>query len=449
MNEPPRTQYAKSGDLHIAYQVVGDGPIDLMLISEWHLPLDGRWQEPTVARPMRRLATFSRLISFDKRGIGCSDPVPLSTESAIEEWMDDARTVLDATGSECAVLFAANESGPVGLLFAATYPDRTSALILANTIPRWLRDDAYPWGIPAVAQDRLVGRVAEDWSGGADVKKQSPTLAKDDRLRTWWLSGRRLQASPATAQAIYRTLGATDVRHVLPSIQAPTLVIHRQGSYATRVEHGRYLAQNIPAAKYVELPGDDLFWWVGDSDAVVDEIEEFLTGVRPVAETDRVLATVLFTDIVGSTERAAELGDRRWRELLDRHDEVVRRELERHRGREVKVVGDEFVATFDGPARAIRCACAISDAVHSLGLDVRAGLHTGEIELRGDDIAGVAVHIGARVTALAGPGEVLVSGAVPPLVAGSGLEFEDRGTRELKGVPGDWRIYAVTPRLRA
>jgi pimeloyl-ACP methyl ester carboxylesterase len=261
MIEPPRTQYAKNGDLHIAYQVAGEGPIDLMLISEWHLPLDGRWQEPTVARPMRRLATFSRLISFDKRGIGCSDPVPLSTVSAIEEWMDDARTVLDAAGSERAALLAANESGAVALLFAATYPERTAALILANTIPRWLRDDSYPWGMPSDAQDRLIARVAEDWSGGADVKKQSPSLAKDDRLQTWWLSGRRLQASPATAQAIYRTLGATDVRHVLPSIQAPTLVVHRQGSYSARVEHGRYLAKHIPGAKYVELPGEDLFWW--------------------------------------------------------------------------------------------------------------------------------------------------------------------------------------------
>lgn len=444
MTEPPPIRYAKNGDLHIAYQVVGDGPMDLVLISEWHLPLDARWQEPTVARPLYRLAAFSRLISFDKRGIGCSDPVPLSAVSAIEEWMDDARTVLDAVGSERAALLAANESGPVAMLFAATYPERTAALILANTIPRWLRDDTYPWGMPGVAQDRLVGWVAEDWSTGVDVKKQSPMLANDQRIRTWWLSGRRLQASPATAQAIYRTLGATDVRHVLSSIQAPTLLVHRDRSYAVRVEHGRYLAENIPEAKYVELPGEDMFWWAGDSDAIVDEIEEFLTGVRPAPEPDRVLATVLFTDIVGSTERATELGDRRWRELLDRHDEAVRRELERHRGKEVKVVGDEFVATFDGPARAIRCACAITEAVHPLGLEVRAGLHTGEVELRGEDIAGVAVHIGARVAALAGPGEVLVSGAVPPLVAGSGLEFEDRGTRELKGVPGEWRIFAVT-----
>jgi class 3 adenylate cyclase len=442
---PPQTRYATKGGLHIAYQVVGDGPIDLVLISEWHLPLDARWEEPMLARPMSRLAGFSRLISFDKRGIGCSDPVPLQAASAIEDWMDDLSLVLDALGSSRAALFAVNESGPVGMLFAATYPERTAALILANTIPRWLRADDYAWGIPADAHDRLVASVAEHWSTGADVEKMSPMLAGDRRVKTWWLAGRRLQASPATAQAIYQALGATDVRHVLPAIQVPTLILQHSASYAVRVEHGRYMAKTIPRAKYVELPGRDLFWWASEADAVVDEVEEFLTGVRPAPEPDRVLATVLFTDIVGSTERASELGDHRWRALLDEHDSLVRRELERYRGREVKVVGDAFLATFDGPARAIHCACAISGAVHGLGLEVRAGLHTGEIELRGDDIAGVAVHIGARVAALAGPGEVFVSGAVPPLVAGSGLKFTDQGPQELKGVPGVWTVFAVQP----
>lgn len=441
--DAPQTRFVRSGDLHVAYQVVGDGPIDLLLISEWHLPLDARWLEPIVARPLSRLAGFSRLISFDKRGIGCSDPVPAGTVLAIEEWMDDATAVLDAVGSRRAALFAANESGPVAMLFAATYPERTAALILANTIARWLREPGYPWGIPADAHDRLVAKVADDLSTGADLPWQSPTIANDPRLRSWWLAGRRLQASPATVQTLYHTLGATDVRHVLASIQAPALVVQRDRSYAARVEHGRYLAEHIPGAKYVELPGEDLFWWAADSNAIVDEVEEFLTGVRPAVEPDRVLATVLFTDIVGSTERAAQLGDRRWRDLLDRHDDGVRRSLERHRGREIKVVGDEFVATFDGPARAIRCGCAITDAAQALGLEVRAGVHTGEIELRGDDIAGMAVHIGARVAALAGPGEVLVSGAVPPLVAGSGLAFTDRGTHQLKGVPGEWTILVV------
>jgi len=443
--EPPLTCYARNGDLHIAYQLIGDGPIDLVLISEWHLPLDARWQEPSLARAMFRLAGFSRLISFDKRGIGCSDPVPLQAVSAIEDWMDDLDLVLDAVGSSRCALFAVNESGPVGVLFAATYPDRVAALILANTIPRWLRADDYPWGIPADAQDRLVASVADHWATGADLEKLSPWLAGDPRVGAWWLNGRRLQASPATAQAIYRTLGATDVRHVLPTIRVPTLVLHRTGCYAARAEHGRYMARSIPEAKYVELPGEELFWWAGDADAVVDEVEEFLTGVRPVPTPDRVLATVLFTDIVGSTARASTLGDRRWRALLDEHDTLVRRELERYRGREVKVVGDEFVATFDGPARAIQCACGIAKAVREIGLEVRSGLHTGEIELRGEDIAGLAVHIGARVAALAGPGEVLVSGAVPPLVAGSGLRFTDRGSRELKGVPGVWNVFAVDP----
>jgi len=442
--EPPPTRYAKKGDLHIAYQVVGDGPLDLVLISEWHLPLDARWQEPNLARALYRLAGFSRLISFDKRGIGCSDPVPLRAVSAIEDWMDDLALVLDTVGSSRAALFAVNESGPVGMLFAATYPDRTAALILANTIPRWLRSDDFPWGIPANAQETLVASVAEHWSTGADMEKICPSLSRDPRVKAWSLNGRRLQASPATAQAIYRTLGATDVRHVLPTIRVPTLILQRPACYAVRVEHGRYMAEHIPEAKYVEVAGEDLFWWAGDADAVVDEVEEFLTGVRPAATPDRVLATVLFTDIVGSTERASELGDHRWRALLDEHDTLVRRELERYRGREVKVVGDAFLATFDGPARAIQCACAIAEAVRGLGLEIRAGLHTGEIELRGEDIAGLAVHIGARVAALAGPGEVLVSGAVPPLVAGSGLTFTDRGSRELKGVPGAWNIFAAT-----
>jgi class 3 adenylate cyclase len=441
--EAPATRYTRSGDLHVAYQVVGDGPIDVLLISEWHLPLDARWQEPIVARPLSRLAGFSRLISFDKRGIGCSDPVPIDGVLAIEEWMDDAHAVLDAADSRQAVLLAANESGPVAMLFAATYPERTAGLVLANTIPCWFRDDACPWGMPVAAHERLVATVAECWATGSDLAKQSPRLDGDPHLKRWWLAGRRLQASPATGQTLYRTLGATDVRHVLSSIQAPTLVMQGDRGYAARVEHGRYLGEHIPGAKYVELPGQELFWWAGDSDEVVDEIEEFLTGVRPAIEPDRVLATVLFTDIVGSTARAAELGDRRWRELLDRHDAVVRRQLARHRGREVKVVGDEFVATFDGPARAIRCACAIADDVQALGLEVRAGVHTGEIELRGEDIAGMAVHIGARIAALAGPSQVLVSAAVPPLVAGSGLMFTDRGTRELKGVPGEWNILVV------
>ncbi|HEV8622898.1 MAG TPA: adenylate/guanylate cyclase domain-containing protein [Acidimicrobiia bacterium] len=381
--EPPQTRYAKKGGLHIAYQVVGDGPLDLVLISEWHLPLDARWQEGTLAGALSRLAGFSRLISFDKRGIGCSDPVPLGAVSAIEDWMDDLVVVLDTVGSSRAALFAVNESGAVGVLFAASYPDRTAALILANTIPRWLRADDYPWGIPADAQNRLVASVAEHWLTGADMEKLCPTLAREPRARTRWLNGRRLQASPATAQAIYRTLGATDVRHILPAIRVPTLILQRTACYAARVEHGRYMAENIPGAKYIELPGEDLFWWVGDADAVVDEVEEFVTGVRPTPKSDRVLATVLFTDIVGSTERASELGDRRWRALLDEHDTLVRRELERYRGREVKVVGDEFLATFDGPARAIHCACAIAEAVRGLGLEIRAGLHTGEVELRG------------------------------------------------------------------
>jgi class 3 adenylate cyclase len=443
MADVPETRYARSGDVHIAYQVVGGGSRDLVYLPEWSSPLEGRWVDPAASRPLERLASFSRLISFDKRGIGCSDPVPLRELTVVEEWMDDISTVMNAVSSERAALFAATESGPAAVLFAATYPERTTALVLVNTLPKWLSDDDYPWGMPRAAHVRLLQDVDDDWETGRSLALVAPTVAGNDHLRRWWARGRRLQASPGTPRALFSAWAGIDVRPVLSLVRCPTLVLHRVGASVVRVGHGRYLAQHIPDAKYLELPGADTLWWTEGGDAVVDEVEHFLTGVRHGPESDRVLATVLFTDIVDSTARTAEMGDRRWRAVLDEYDATVIRELERFRGRHVKLTGDGTLATFDGPARAIRCACALRDAVRELGLEIRLGLHTGEIEFRGDDVTGIAVNIASRVMASAGPGVVLVSRTVVDLVAGSGLEFEDRGEHELKGVPGIWKLFAV------
>jgi class 3 adenylate cyclase len=437
----PETRYARGKDGNVAYQVVGDGPLDLVFIPGWANNVDAMWEEPSLARFLRRLATFSRLLCFDKRGTGVSDTVPLAALPTLEDWSDDVGTVMRAAGSTRAALLG--HSGPMAMLFAATHPEQTSALILVDTYARLARDVDYPWGMPLARTRQAFERVWEEWGTGSNLDVLAPSMAGDERFRRWYARYERLAMGPRAARALNTSAFESDLRSVLPAIRVPTLVLHRIGNRFIRVGHGRYLADHIRGAKFVELPGDDHMFYVGETEAMLSEIEEFLTGARPVPEFDRVLATVLFTDIVGSTERAAALGDRAWRALLDTHHEIVRRELERHRGREIQVVGDGLLATFDGPARAIRCACAMTDAVRGLGIDIRAGLHTGEIELVGSDVAGIAVHIGSRVAGEAGAGEVLVSSTVKDLVAGSGIRFADRGLHVLKGVPGEWRLFAA------
>jgi pimeloyl-ACP methyl ester carboxylesterase len=429
------TRYAKSGDVHVAYQVVGSGPLDLVFVPGFFSQVELWWEEPLCARFFERLASFSRLILFDKRGTGLSDRV--AAVPTLEQRMDDVRAVMAAAGSERAAILGVSEGGPMSALFAATYPDRTAALVLYGTFAEFRS-----W-MPPEHLEHFLHAIDATWGTGESLPHLAPSVADDPRFRRWWARHERLGASPGAAMDLMRMNSEIDVRHVLPAIRIPTLVLHRAGDVFVDVSGGRYVAAHIPGAKYVELPGVDHPPFVGDAEAVLQEVEEFLTGVRPAPEPDRVLATVLFTDIVGSTERAAELGDQRWRDLLGAHHAAVRRELERFRGREVDTAGDGFLATFDGPARAVRCARAIHDAVRPLGIELRAGLHTGEIELLGDDIGGIAVHIAARVAALAGPGEVLASSTVKDLVAGSGLRFEDRGTRALRGGPDEWRLFAA------
>ena len=435
----PETRYAKSGDVNIAYQVVGDGPRDLILVPGFVSHLDLDWEEPRHTHFLKRLASFSRLILFDKRGTGLSDrPSGLPD---LETRMDDVRVVMDAVGTERAVLFGYSEGGPMAILFAATYPERTGALVLYGTYAKRRDPDGdYPWAPTREERQAYGEEIERAWAWEADMRRMCPTA--DEPMQRWWSLRARAAASPSAARALIRMNSQIDVRHVLPAIHVPTLVIHRSGDRDSRPEEGRYIAERIPGARYVELPGEDHVPWI-DADQVVDEVEEFLTGTRRGPESDRVLATVLFTDIVGATERAAALGDRRWRDLLDAHHALVRRELTRSRGHEVDTTGDGFLATFDGPARAIRCACAISDGARQLGIEIRAGLHTGECELIGEKVGGIAVHIGARVAASAAPGEVLLSSTVRDLVAGSGLRFADRGPHALKGVPGEWRLFAV------
>jgi pimeloyl-ACP methyl ester carboxylesterase len=439
----PVTRYARSGDVSIAYQVVGDGPLDLVFVSGWVSHLDHMWEEPSFARFLRRLASFSRLILFDKRGTGLSDRVPVSDLPTLEERMDDVRAVMDAAGSERAALLGHSEGGPMCLLFAATYPDRTVALALIGSYARRLVGEGYPFGARPESYGAFLDEIERGWGGPVGLAVRAPSLVDDERFTAWWADYLRMSASPGAALALTRMNGAIDVRPTLATIHVPTLIVHRTGDRSLPVEGARYLAERIEDATLVELPGADHLPFVGDQDEILDEIQEFLTGVRGGFEVDRVLATVLFTDIVGSTEHAVELGDREWRELLDSHHLLVRRELARWRGNEVDTAGDGFLATFDGPARAIRCACAVRTEVRRLGIEIRAGLHTGECEVHGNSVAGIAVHIGARVSALAGPGEVLVSSTVRDLVAGSGIEFDERGEHELKGVPGPWRLYSV------
>jgi pimeloyl-ACP methyl ester carboxylesterase len=443
---PPETRYARSGEVNIAYQVAGHGPLDLVYVPGWVSNVELMWEEPAMARFLERLATFSRLILFDKRGTGLSDRVSNDRLPTLEQRMDDVRSVLEAVGSERAALFGHSEGGNMCVLFAATYPERTTALItLGCFAKRRDPDDDYPWAPRAGDREDTVVDVERHWGRlrPQDVEYYAPSRLGDEQFVRHLEQYLRRAASPGAAAALLRMNSYIDVRAVLPTIGVPTLVLHRTGDHDVNVAEGRYLASKIPGAKFVELPGDDHWISAGNTDEIADEIEEFLTGTRPAPERDRVLATVLFTDIVGSTERAAELGDRGWRELLERHHALVRTELAHARGREVDNAGDGFFAAFDGPARAVRCAKSIVESVRELGLAVRSGLHTGECEVLDGKVSGIAVHTGARVAAHAGPGEVLVSSTVKDLVAGSGLEFEDRGVHELKGIPGEWQLYAA------
>jgi pimeloyl-ACP methyl ester carboxylesterase/class 3 adenylate cyclase len=445
MSTPP-TQYAKSGDASIAFQVVGEGPIDLVLVLGFATHLELQWESPPFAHFFERISSFSRLIIFDKRGTGLSDPV---TEApTLEERIDDVRAVMDAAGSERAALFGISEGGPMSVLFAATHPDRVIALVLHGAMGRTTEAPDYPWASPAEALRESASEfIAPYWGQHAEgmVELFAPSFADDPEAVEFMARMERSAASPAMVQQIFEMFLDIDVRAILPTIRVPTLVLHRHGDRVVNRRAGEELAAQIPGARYVELPGIDHLPWAGDSEAVLGEIEEFLTGTRSAPEPERVLATVMFTDIVGSTERAAELGDARWRELLSAHQAAVRRELMRFRGVEVKTLGDGCLATFDGPARAIRCGRGIAEAARSLGLGVRVGLHSGEVELMEDDLGGIAVHIAARVGALASEGEVLVSSTVKDLVAGSGIRFVDRGSEHLKGIADEWRLFAAAP----
>jgi pimeloyl-ACP methyl ester carboxylesterase len=439
----PQTRYARSGSVSIAYQVVGDGPRNLVFVGGWVSHLESGWDEPLLARFRRRLASFSRLILFDKRGTGMSDRVPDANLPTLEQRMDDVRAVMDAAGSQRAALFGHSEGASMAILFAATYPERTAALVTFGAFACRVWHPEYPWAPTTEERQQWYDRVQQNWGGDVDVSSLAPSMAHDDGFQRRFSTYQRLSASPGAALALARMNTEIDVRSVLPAIRVPTLILHRIGDRDANIEEGRYIAARIPGAKFLELPGPDHLPWVGDQGEVVDEIEEFLTGIRPAPEPDRVLATVLFTDIVSSTEHAASMGDKAWRDLLEQHHALVRRELAHFRGQEISTSGDGFFATFDGPARAVRCAVAIRDGVRASGLEVRAGVHTGECERMGDNIGGLAVHIGSRVAGLAGAGEVLASSTVKDLVSGSGIVFEDRGAHSLKGIPGEWRVFRV------
>ncbi len=443
MDATARTRYARSGDAHIAYQVFGDGDIDLVFVPGFVSNIEHYWQTPGIPAFLERLGSFARVVMFDKRGTGLSDPV--AEPPPLEQRMDDMQAVMDAVGLERAALFGISEGGPASLLFAATYPDRTSALALYGSTPRFRADGDAPWGASDDDVELLLEVVADRWGQGTLLGLYADSRRDDPELLEAWGRFQRAGASPGMARALFAATFEIDVRDILPTISVPTLILHRTGDAAVPVEGARLMAERIPGARLVEFEGSDHLFFIGNYEGILDEMEEFLTGTRRPRQLDRVLATVMFTDIVDSTRQAAEAGDRGWRELMERHDELTRRQLDRFRGREIKTLGDGFLATFDGPARAIECAAAIRDGVRPLGLEVRAGLHTGECELAGDDVRGMAVNIGARIGALAEANEVLVSGTVKDLVVGADLTFADRGEHELKGVPGTWRLFAASP----
>jgi pimeloyl-ACP methyl ester carboxylesterase/DNA-binding winged helix-turn-helix (wHTH) protein len=443
LERPPETMYARSGDVNIAYQVIGDAPLDLVFVMGWVSHMEYFWREPTFARFLLRLASFSRLILFDKRGTGLSDRVPINELPTLEQRMDDVRAVMDAVGSERAALCGVSEGGPMCSLFAATYPEKTIALVMMGTYAKRLRDAEYPWAPTTEERTHFFEEIRAHWGGPVGIEERAPTMAADPQFREWWATYLRMGASPGAALALTQMNAEIDVRHVLPSIHVPTLVIHRAEDQCLKAEEGRYVAERIPGAKYVELPGHDHLPFVGDQDVILDEVEEFLTGVRHRLEPDRVLATVLFTRIADSQKQSGRLGLTRWEELINRLRGHIGKEISWFRGREVDMIGNRPLAIFDGPARAIRCACAIVEYSSRLGVEMRAGLHTGECDVMDGKVGGIAAEIGSEVAKKATVGEVLVSTTVKDLVAGSGIRFEDRGTRTLGGALGEWRLFRV------
>lgn len=439
-----RTHYARNKEgQSVAYQVMGTGPPDIVFVPDWVTNLEIMWEEPTLARFLDRMASFARLICFDKRGTGVSDPVSLGAVPTWEEWMDDVGTVMDAVGSECAAILGHGDGGQMALLFAATHPSRTSALVLADTYARRRRAPDYHCGVPPQIAEQLIELIVSTWGTGQGIVRGAPDLARNPSFVEWRGRYERLSMSPGQFKSIYPLTYELDFRPVLETIRVPTLVLHRVGNIYVHPDNGRYLADHIEGARFVEVPGEDHLFHGGDTEALLGPVREFLTGTNEAPVEDRVLATVLFTDISGATEHADRLGDRVWGDLLERHHATVRQQLERYRGREIDTAGDGFFATFDGPARGVRCGLAIRDAVKLLGIEIRAGLHTGECELIGDKVGGIAVHIGARVMSTADRGDVLVSSTVKDLVAGSGLVFTGRGTHELKGVSGEWELFSA------
>jgi class 3 adenylate cyclase len=441
----PTTKFVKLGNDRIGYQVLGEGPIDLVFLTGMSSHIDLRWEEPLNEYFLHRLASFSRLILFDRRGTGVSDPVPSDHLPTWEQWADDMRVVFDAVGSERAAIMAWLDGGPMAMLFAATYPERTAALVLAHTAARYVRAEDYPHGFAPEVAEQLLHMVEELWGTEGFVSIAAPSRSQDEGFRQRYGRYLRAAARPREAAAQLRNVLSADVRHVLPLIHCPTLVLSRTGYPLVTRGHARYLAEHIPDARLVELPGTDGTLVTEHAGEILDRIEEFLSGVPGGSVPDRVLATVLFTDIVGSTDRATSMGDRRWKAVLEAHDEITRDQVARFQGRLIESTGDGVLATFDRPGRAIRAAGAIQDSIRALAIDIRAGLHAGEIELRegGHRVGGIAVHTAARVTAIAAPGEILVSSTVKDLVAGSGIEFRDRGLHDLKGLPGAWRLFAV------
>jgi pimeloyl-ACP methyl ester carboxylesterase/DNA-binding winged helix-turn-helix (wHTH) protein len=446
LQRPPETMYARSGDVNIAYQVIGDAPLDLVFVMGWVSHLEYFWREPSFARFLLRLASFSRLILFDKRGTGLSDRVPINQLPTLEQRMDDVRAVMDAVGSERAALIGVSEGGPMCSLFAATYPEKTLALVMIGTYAKRIRDAEYPWGPTLEQREHFFEVMREQWGGPVGIDERAPSVAADPEFRDWWATYLRMGASPGAAVALTQMNAEIDVRNVLPSIRVPSLVIHRQEDQCLKVEEGRFVAQRIPGAKFVELPGNDHLPFVGDQDAILDEVEEFLTGVRHPIEPDTVLATVLVARLVGTKERVQSLGPERWQEWWRRLHAHITKEIEWFRGREVDILENRLLAIFDGPARAIRCATAITEYTSRLGVKTCTGLHTGECEIVDGQVAGAAAQMCVCVANEAEPGEVLVSSTVKDLVAGSGISFEDRGIHTLAGC-GECRLFAVQKQL--
>ena len=438
---PPETQYARSGDVNIAYQVVGDAPLDLVFVMGWVSHLEYFWREPSFARFLMRLASFSRLILLDKRGTGLSDRVPLNELPTLEQRMDDVRAVMDAVGSERAALCGVSEGGPMCSLFAATYPEKTLALVMIGTYAKRIWAPDYPWAPTPEERNHFFEEIRQHWGGPLGLEDRAPSMANDPQFQDWWATYLRSGASPGAALAMTQMNAEIDVRHVLPSIRVPTLVIHRTEDRCLKIDEGRYVAERIPGAKFVEIPGQDHLPFVGDQGAILDEVEEFLTGVRHTIEPDTVLATVLFTRVVNSREHQARMGEARWQDLLTRLRAHIGKEIEWFRGREIDMVGKRPLAIFDGPARAVRCAIAINEYASRLGIQMRSGLHTGECEMVEGQVGGIAAEIGVQVAAQAAPGEVLVSSTVKDLVAGSGIMFEERGAHNLTNVPGEWLLF--------